>query len=116
MSTYMTAMSEFFEARMTRGRAAKVMSLNMSVLDRMSSTWELVMGEDALLPKYGTPRSLRKNLDWGRHGAISLDDISSIPLKYCSIKVRSLGAATELVVMVIPFQDSQMQSTLILDL
>jgi len=67
MSTHMTTMSEFFEAWMTRGWAAKVMSLNMSVLDRMSSTWELVMGEDTLLPKYGTPRSLRKDLDWGCH-------------------------------------------------
>ena len=36
--TQMTAMLEFFEVWITQGWAAKVISLNINVLDRMSST------------------------------------------------------------------------------
>jgi len=51
MSTHMTDMSEFFDAQMTRGREARVMSWNISVLERTPSTCELVMGfEMTLMP------------------------------------------------------------------
>ena len=63
MSIQITAMSEFFEAWMTLGWDTKMMSLNMYVLDKVSSTWEFVMGDDKLLLKYGIPRILRKDLD-----------------------------------------------------
>jgi len=38
MLTQMMDMSEFFDARITLGHAARVMSWNISVLDNMSST------------------------------------------------------------------------------
>ena len=47
---------------------------------------------------------------------MSLDVNSLIPLKYCLMKMRSLGIATVFVVMVMPFQESRMQSMLIVDL
>ena len=47
---------------------------------------------------------------------MSLDSRSLSSLKYFSIKVRLLEAATVLVVIVMPFYDSLMQSMLMLDL
>ena len=74
------------------------------------------MRADELLPKYGTPSILRKDLDWGRRGRRSLNSRPSSPLKYFSMKERSLETTTVLVVIMIPFHDSQMQSMFMLDL
>ena len=49
MSTHITDMSEFFDAQMTRGHKVRVMSWNILVLERMSSTCELVMGFEMTL-------------------------------------------------------------------
>ena len=122
MSIHMTDMSEFLEARMTRGRAARVMFWNISVLDRTFSTWELVIGigvapmQGLYGLKYRTPRILRYDLDWGSLGEMSVLLRSSRPLKYFSIIERSLGEATSLVVMDIPLRDNLKQSTRTLDL
>jgi len=88
----------------------------MQVFKRVSSTCVTLMGADELLPKYGTPSILRNDLDCGRRSKMSLDSRSLSSLKYFSIKVRSLEAATVLVVIVMPFYDSLMQSMLMLDL
>jgi len=56
-------MTAIFEVWITQEWAAKVISLNINVLDRMSSTWKLIIKEDTLLLKYETSRSLKKNLD-----------------------------------------------------
>ena len=50
MSIQMTDMSEFLDACRTLGRAASVMPWNMSVLDNISSTCELLMGFEELFP------------------------------------------------------------------
>lgn len=51
MSTQMTDILEFFEAWITLGRVAKMMSWNISILDSASSTWVLLMGLEELLLK-----------------------------------------------------------------
>ena len=72
MSTQITDMSEFLEARIMQRRDKRVMLLNMQVFERVSSTCVMLMGADELLPKYGTPSILRKDLDCGRRVMICL--------------------------------------------
>ena len=108
MLTQITDILEFLEVQIMRGHDKRVMLLNIQVFERVSSTCVMLMGADKLLPKYGTPSILRNNLDCGRQGRISLDSRLLSPLEYFSIKMRSLEAATMLVVIVMPFHNSLM--------
>jgi len=62
----MIAISDLGEALITLGHAARVMSLNMTLCDKISLTWVAEMGLDELLLKYGTPRIFKNDLDWER--------------------------------------------------
>ena len=117
MSIYMIAISDLGEVLTTLGYAARVMSLNIILYDKISSTWVAEMGLDELLPKYGTLRIFKNDLDWRKQRTrLSLLLMFSRFFRYFSMTMRSLALATLLVVRVIPFQEGQIQSIEISDL
>ena len=63
MSIHIIAISDLGEALMTLGYITRVISLNITLYNKISSTWVAEMGLDELLPKYGTPRIFKNNLD-----------------------------------------------------
>jgi len=63
MSIYIIAISDLGEALMTLGHITRVISLNITLYNKISSTWVAEIRLDKLLPKYGTPRIFKNNLD-----------------------------------------------------
>ena len=63
MSIHIIAISDLGEALITLGHITRVISLNITLYNKVSSAWVVEMGLDELLSKYGTPRIFKNNLD-----------------------------------------------------